>query len=1412
MLKVYYFTCGSLLFRYATSKIASLADLDRLSQYGYRGEALASIRNLCYILEIESRSRLSRETFTKVMKKGKLVQLSNSANYRPSQGTTVTVFDLFHASPVRKKCLSECLELEWIKQRLEAFALVHPSVSFSLRNDATGSLILQTHKSSSVVGAFTHLFGVEHSQKLCTFSNQTDMFQVRGYVSRASCANRNVQFVFVNNRLVLKTKLHSLINCILSQSVILKQRQKSALVTRETAEKKCENYFRATSHPGSPQNAVDKHGIYILMITCPLTEYEITFDPTKTLVEFKHWCILLECVKNSLWECLEKEGLVEPSNLNEPAFSKQFEVVNNSELTQDTCTTNCDTSVKSYGKGIHASNISNNLQSNTVRRPVKGVISTTEGVVDPAKLIEQMETNSQHSCSHSVSCGTVPGAVLSAASDCAGDVTSKDNECSIRDNTSGMTLNARLSKAKYKKHARNNDKTSTSCVISEDNNCRSEAIFKSTSPTKLSHSDLAQHSRNNSVLECSSKSGTDNQHCQQGHPESNDAGQTQRSYKQNHERTCKITTDVSQAENRNLSFESINLTQMLESSGDPAEESSDDVIVRDHTFISLGTQNSYSSMNLLMDRGRQRSVPSTRVQIASLKMLKEQLREDLSCQSSQLSSSLRSFKRDVGTKDRHKWLAGLSHVRERLNQPHAQDRTRVSQEGKRNRESHCDGTRTEEFKRSSWQESQTSLADSIHRNQPRRELVSKHGHCECISDIPGVSRTGGITQSMCHGLPLQYPNHPTGGGTIESNDTNTEELNTRPNVHKRLASGDFISPNAKMTQYHHFTKMFTEIQVEQPSDQCVNLQALSCQRVNIHDSYCAQSHNQIGRHDSKCRHWCNQVNNLDSNSGQCNDPINRFDSDYDQCGDHINVFDFGYGQYGGQIRQNPNCGHGQVNSLHPHCAEYNGQRTATEESETSTKQLTKTDAAHHRGSFLTSADLLPGAQWISCKDTGEEVKTDTREEVRTDTREEVRRDAREEVRTDTREEVRRDTREEVRTDTREEVRRDTREEVRKDTREEVRRDTREEVSTDTREEVRRDTREEVRTDTGEEVGKDTGEVVTKDTGEEVRKDTREEVRTDTGEEVGKDTGEEVSNLGGNVEKHLAEEDHKLDISDRITNRGDQRTCSDCEKAPVRASNNIGYTSTSTLSFDSCLKDHTRKVGNTIESNNTIYVCTQGTSVVGATTNPELVPGVGLSGKTQHESTENRLVLHLTDTQDLEMTHDVKSVDDHHETAAATSSQLVPHPGLIVCNSEYDVEFVPLSVDVSDLEAASPGNQPCPTDVDMSPCVSHCSQESEGFQVSIVTDKLSPAAQQDWDPVDSIGMSMTCECPMGDMSTQPFYVTSDMTTQPFEVTHEFHMDPTKPDTGSRVTIAANSITAAQTGPDYDKVLFHFYLTL
>ena len=50
-------------FRYATSKCHSIRDMERLRFHGYRGEALASIRNLCAILEIESRARGTNMTY-----------------------------------------------------------------------------------------------------------------------------------------------------------------------------------------------------------------------------------------------------------------------------------------------------------------------------------------------------------------------------------------------------------------------------------------------------------------------------------------------------------------------------------------------------------------------------------------------------------------------------------------------------------------------------------------------------------------------------------------------------------------------------------------------------------------------------------------------------------------------------------------------------------------------------------------------------------------------------------------------------------------------------------------------------------------------------------------------------------------------------------------------------------------------------------------------------------------------------------------------------------------------------------------------------------------------------------------------------------------------------------------------------
>ena len=159
-------------------------------------------------MEVESRCKVSTLTHVRLFKSGKALPVTESINQRPSHGTTVTVHDLYHSLPVRKKGLNQALELERIRQRIEAIALVHPNVSFSLRNDSSGSKVMQTHKSNSVLGAFTYLFGTSKSRYMKQVHSQQEQFKVQGYMSTEGQSTKSLQFVYVNDRLVLKTKLH----------------------------------------------------------------------------------------------------------------------------------------------------------------------------------------------------------------------------------------------------------------------------------------------------------------------------------------------------------------------------------------------------------------------------------------------------------------------------------------------------------------------------------------------------------------------------------------------------------------------------------------------------------------------------------------------------------------------------------------------------------------------------------------------------------------------------------------------------------------------------------------------------------------------------------------------------------------------------------------------------------------------------------------------------------------------------------------------------------------------------------------------------------------------------------------------------------------------------------------------------
>ncbi|VDI36522.1 DNA mismatch repair protein MLH3 [Mytilus galloprovincialis] len=284
--------------RYSTSKCHEVSDLENLHYYGYRGEALASLRDITSILEINSRSQTSTHTFCKIFQQGRPLSISDSTVPRSSAGTTVTVHDLFYNLPVRKKCCNPALDLEKIRQKVESIALIKPSISLSLRNDVSGHVVLQTHKTNNILNTFTYLFGPGKSKSLTDVCGKEADFSIEGYIGKKGANKKDCQFIYINGRNVLKTKLHKVVNHQLSKSLIL--RRKLELST---------NKFRGHIMNTSPTKTTDQHGIYVLNVTCPYKEYDITFEPAKTLVEFKNFELLQHCLEKTVTDFLKKHSL-----------------------------------------------------------------------------------------------------------------------------------------------------------------------------------------------------------------------------------------------------------------------------------------------------------------------------------------------------------------------------------------------------------------------------------------------------------------------------------------------------------------------------------------------------------------------------------------------------------------------------------------------------------------------------------------------------------------------------------------------------------------------------------------------------------------------------------------------------------------------------------------------------------------------------------------------------------------------------------------------------------------------------------------------------------------------------------------------------------------------------------------------
>ena len=147
--------------RHATSKLGSAADLDRITSFGFRGEALYSI---AAVSQMTLRSRRSgAESGAELRIEGGNITRDQAAGL--PVGTVVTVENIFFNTPARRKFLRRpATESGNIAAIVQRYALAYPNCRFSFVSD--GKLSFFTGGTGRTDEVLAKIYGRENARQM----------------------------------------------------------------------------------------------------------------------------------------------------------------------------------------------------------------------------------------------------------------------------------------------------------------------------------------------------------------------------------------------------------------------------------------------------------------------------------------------------------------------------------------------------------------------------------------------------------------------------------------------------------------------------------------------------------------------------------------------------------------------------------------------------------------------------------------------------------------------------------------------------------------------------------------------------------------------------------------------------------------------------------------------------------------------------------------------------------------------------------------------------------------------------------------------------------------------------------------------------------------------------------------------
>jgi len=236
--------------RHATSKIDVLADLEKISTLGFRGEALPSIT---IVADVEVLTQAGDESA------GSYLRLENgTVTYREKRsrprGTTIIVRHLFRHFPARLKFLkSAATENSHIANLVTQYALAFPEVKFNLTID--GRLTLRTPGNGNLRDTVAEVYSLDVARQMLEIDGADQAPAVTGLISPSHLnrSSRSYLSFFVNRRWV-----------------------RSSLLTRSI-----EDAYHGMLMSG-------KFPITIINVSLPPQEVDVNVHPTKTEIKFRN--------------------------------------------------------------------------------------------------------------------------------------------------------------------------------------------------------------------------------------------------------------------------------------------------------------------------------------------------------------------------------------------------------------------------------------------------------------------------------------------------------------------------------------------------------------------------------------------------------------------------------------------------------------------------------------------------------------------------------------------------------------------------------------------------------------------------------------------------------------------------------------------------------------------------------------------------------------------------------------------------------------------------------------------------------------------------------------------------------------------------------------------------------------------